>query len=122
MRKAALVVDDSSSLRQVVRMTLEGADFDVIEAVDGNDALDKIRGRSVHLVLSDLHMPRLDGLELTRMIRAMPDHRRTPVLMLTTDSQPERKQAGKAAGVTAWLSKPFQPSRLLMAVQTLCPR
>lgn len=122
MRKAALVVDDSSSLRQVVRMTLEGADFDVIEAVDGNDALDKIRGRPVHLVLSDLHMPRLDGLELTRMIRAMPDHRRTPVLMLTTDSQPERKQAGKAAGVTAWLSKPFQPSRLLMAVQTLCPR
>lgn len=122
MRKAALVVDDSPSFRQVVRLTLEGADFEVIEAVDGKDALEKLTGRAVHLVLSDLHMPQMDGLEFTRRVRAMPEHRRTPVLMLTTESLPERKQAGKAAGVTAWLSKPFQPSRLLMAAQTLCPR
>jgi two-component system, chemotaxis family, chemotaxis protein CheY len=116
MSKTILAVDDSASLRQLVSYTLRNAGFTVIEAADGQDALEKLKG-PVHLVLTDLNMPRLDGFGLTRAIRASADHRYTPVLLLTTESEPARKLEGKAAGATGWLVKPFQPEQLLATIR-----
>jgi len=116
MSKTILAVDDSASIRQLVSHTLRSAGFTVIEACDGQDALDKLNV-PVNLVLTDLNMPRLDGLSLTRAIRALPPHRYTPVLLLTTESDPARKQEGKAAGATGWLVKPFQPEQLLATIR-----
>ncbi|MES2423136.1 MAG: response regulator [Pseudomonadota bacterium] len=112
-----LAVDDSASMRQMVTFTLEGAGFQVIEAVDGLDALDKLRNRTVDLVLTDQNMPRMDGLSLTRSLRAQGQHRRTPILILTTESSDDMKQAGRAAGATGWLVKPFDPVRLIEVVR-----
>jgi two-component system, chemotaxis family, chemotaxis protein CheY len=112
-----LAVDDSASMRQMVTFTLEGAGFQVIEAVDGLDALDKLRNRTVDLVLTDQNMPRMNGLSLTRSLRAQGQHRRTPILILTTESSDDMKQAGRAAGATGWLVKPFDPVRLIEVVR-----
>ncbi len=116
MSKTILAVDDSASMRQLVSYTLRTAGFTVIEACDGQDALDKLNS-PVNLVLTDLNMPRLDGLALTRAIRASTDHRYTPILLLTTESEPARKLEGKAAGATGWLVKPFQPEQLLATIK-----
>ncbi len=116
MSKTILAVDDSASMRQLVSYTLRSAGFTVIEACDGQDALDKLDA-PVNLVLTDLNMPRLDGLALTRAIRASADHRYTPILLLTTESEPARKLEGKAAGATGWLVKPFQPEQLLATIK-----
>ena len=111
-----LVVDDSNSLRQMVAFTLKGAGYDVIEAGDGVEALEILRDRSVDLVLTDQNMPRMDGMTLVRQLRASPQFVRTPVLILTTESSDEMKQAGRAAGATGWLVKPFNPTRLIEVV------
>ena len=115
--KNILAVDDSASLRQMVRMVLRSGGYEVLEAVDGEDALSKLNGQEVHLILSDINMPRMDGLEFTRRVRAMPEYRFVPVVLLTTESHPEKKQEGKAAGATAWIVKPFNPDQLLAVVK-----
>jgi two-component system chemotaxis response regulator CheY len=111
-----MTVDDSASLRQMVAFTLERAGFEVIQARDGRDALAKLQGRDVNLFLADLNMPVMDGIELTRQLRAMPQYRFVPIVVLTTESQADRKQQGKAAGATGWIVKPFDPEKLLAVV------
>ena len=114
--KRIMTVDDSASLRQMVAFTLEGAGFEVVQAVDGRDALAKLQGRDIHLFLADLNMPNMDGIELTRQLRAMPAYKFVPIVLLTTESHPERKQQAKAAGATGWIVKPFAPDKLLAVV------
>ncbi len=116
MSKMALVVDDSTSMRQMVAFTLESAGFQVIQGADGQDALGKVNGKSVNLVVTDLNMPVMDGITLIKELRKLPNFKFTPILMLTTESQDSKKQEGKAAGATGWLVKPFNPDQLLGVV------
>lgn len=117
MAKTILIVDDSSSLRTVVKMSLTRAGFDVIEASDGRDALARLdQAAKVHLVVSDVNMPNMDGITLTRSLRALPQFAHTPIVLLTTESSPEKKAEGKAAGATGWIVKPFQQEQLLAVV------
>ena len=102
--KNIMTVDDSPSLRQMVCVVLRGADYEVIEAVDGVNALSKLSGQEVHLFLVDVNMPNMGGLEFTRQIRAMPQYKFIPIVLLTTESSAEKKLEGKAAGATAWMS------------------
>ena len=111
-----LAVDDSVSMRQMVSYTLKSAGFEVVEAVDGEDAFEKARQRHFDLVLTDQNMPRLDGIGLTRMLREHPNFKNTPILILTTESSDQMKQAGRAAGATGWLVKPFDPNRLIEVI------
>jgi two-component system, chemotaxis family, chemotaxis protein CheY len=111
-----LIVDDSTSMRQMVSFTLKEAGFDVIEGVNGKDALSRVQGKSVNLVITDLNMPEMDGITMIRQLRSKPEYKFTPILMLTTESQQERKQEGKAAGATGWIVKPFNPEQLLQVV------
>jgi two-component system chemotaxis response regulator CheY len=112
-----LAVDDSTSMRQMVAFTLKGAGYEVIEAVDGQDALDKAKGSSVSLVLTDVNMPNMDGISLIKELRKLPNYKFTPMLMLTTESAQDKKQEGKAAGATGWLVKPFNPDQLLATIK-----
>ncbi|HFD16714.1 MAG TPA: response regulator [Rhodospirillales bacterium] len=111
-----LAVDDSASMRQMVAFTLKNAGHEVIEAADGREALEIARKTPVNLVLSDVNMPNMDGIQLIRELRALPSYRFTPILMLTTESAASRKQEGKAAGATGWIVKPFNPDQLLATV------
>lgn len=111
-----LAVDDSASMRRMVAFTLTGAGYEVIEAVDGVDALEKVKECRIDLVLTDQNMPRLDGLGLTRALRDTARHKATPILILTTESGDQMKQAGRAAGATGWLVKPFDPARLIEVI------
>ena len=115
--KTVMTVDDSATIRQMVRFVLQGAGYEVVEATDGADALSKLKGQELHLFLSDINMPKMDGLELTRQLRAMPQYRFVPIVLLTTESHPEKKQEGKAAGATAWIVKPFKPDQLLAVLK-----
>lgn len=117
MAKTILAVDDSASIRQMVSFTLKSAGYEVVEAVDGQDGLDKAKSRSVNLVLTDQNMPRMDGLNLIRSLRAMPQYATTPILMLTTESSDAMKSQGRAAGATGWLVKPFDPQKLIEVVR-----
>lgn len=119
MVRKVLIVDDSASIREVVTMTLEGAGYEVIQAQDGQDALNKVDGQRVQLVISDVNMPRMDGITFVENLKALPHNRFTPVIMLTTESGEARKQAGQAAGAKAWMVKPFQPDQMLDAVSKL---
>ena len=119
MSKTILIVDDSASLRQVVHMTLKTAGYEVIEACDGKDALAKLAGQRVNLIISDVNMPNLDGIGLVRELKKDPNHKFTPVIMLTTEGQEAKKQEGQAAGAKAWVVKPFQPQQMLNAVARL---
>jgi two-component system chemotaxis response regulator CheY len=101
----------------MVAFTLKGAGYDVVEAGDGQDGLDKAKGRSFNLVLTDQNMPRLDGLSLIKSLRGLPEYKATPILMLTTESGDAMKAQGKAAGATGWLVKPFDPAKLLEVVK-----
>ena len=112
-----LAVDDSASMRQMVSFTLKNAGYDVVEAVDGQDAFEKARSRNFDLVLTDQNMPRLDGIGLTKQLRGHPNFKATPILILTTESSDEMKQAGRAAGATVWLVKPFDPSKLIEVIR-----
>lgn len=111
-----LAVDDSASMRQMVSFTLKGAGFDVVEAVDGVDALNKAKGQKFDLVISDVNMPNMDGLTLIKELRATPGFQFTPMLMLTTESSTDKKMEGKAAGATGWIVKPFNPDQLLATI------
>lgn len=119
MSKMILVVDDSASIRQVVSMTLKGAGYTTIEANDGKDALTKLVGNRVHLIISDVNMPNMDGLTLLKELKTRPDTKFTPVIMLTTESEATKKEQGRAAGAKAWVVKPFVPNQMLAAVQKL---
>ncbi len=112
-----LAVDDSASMRQMVSFTLKGAGFNVIDAVDGVDALSKVKGKSVDLVLTDVNMPRMDGITLIKELRAQPSFKFTPILMLTTESGSDKKSEGKSAGATGWIVKPFNPDQLLATIK-----
>jgi two-component system chemotaxis response regulator CheY len=112
-----LAVDDSPSMRKMVSFTLLGAGYEVVEAVDGQDAFEKAQAHTFDLVLTDQNMPRLDGLGLTRKLREQPQFEKMPILMLTTESSEAMKQAGKAAGATGWLVKPFDPVKLIDVVK-----
>jgi len=119
MAKTIMVVDDSISIRQVVGIALKQAGYDVIEGVDGKDALAKLTGQKVNLIISDVNMPNMDGISFVRELKTRPAYKFTPVLMLTTESQEDKKEQGKAAGARAWMVKPFKPEALLAAVQKL---
>ena len=112
-----LAVDDSASMRQMVSFTLKSAGYQVVEAVDGQDALEKSGTRDFDLVLTDQNMPRMDGISLTRKLRENPKFARTPILILTTESSDEMKQSGRSAGATGWLVKPFDPTKLLEVIK-----
>ena len=112
-----LAVDDSASMRQMVVMTLKAAGYDVVEAVDGAAALQLAKSKSFNLVLTDVNMPNMDGITLTRELRALPAYKFTPILTLTTESGADKKQEGKAAGATGWIVKPFNPEQLLSTVK-----
>jgi len=117
MPKTILAVDDSASIRQMVSFTLKSAGYDVVEAVDGMDGLEKAKTRSINLVLTDQNMPRMDGLTLIRTLRGLPQYKSTPILMLTTESSDAMKTQGRAAGATGWLVKPFDPQKLVEVVK-----
>ncbi len=119
MAKTVMVVDDSGSVRQVVGILLRGAGYEVIEAADGREALARLDGRKVHLIISDVNMPNLDGIALVQRVKALPAYRFTPIVMLTTETDAAKKQAGQQAGAKAWVVKPFQPAQLLAAVSKL---
>ncbi|MBI5256516.1 MAG: response regulator [Burkholderiales bacterium] len=120
MPKTIMIVDDSESVRLVVGMALKSAGYDVIEGRDGQDAVARLTGQKVHLIISDVNMPRMDGISFVKAVKQMPAYKFTPVIMLTTESQEARKREGQAAGARAWVVKPFQPEQLLGAVKKLC--
>ena len=119
MAKSVLVVDDSSSVRQVVGIALKSAGYDVIEASDGRDALSKLNGQKIHLIISDVNMPNMDGITFVKEVKKLPGYKFTPIIMLTTESQESKKLEGQAAGAKAWVVKPFKPEQMLGAVQKL---
>lgn len=115
--KRIMTIDDSPSLRQLVSLTLSAAGYEVVEAGDARDALAKLGNREFHLFLTDLNMPGIDGIELTRKLRSMAEYHFVPILLLTTESQQEKKMEGKAAGASGWIVKPFKPEDLLATVK-----
>jgi two-component system, chemotaxis family, chemotaxis protein CheY len=117
MAKVILTVDDSRSIRQMVSFTLTQAGYQVVEAVDGKDALDKLTVTSVDMVITDLNMPNVNGIELITLVRKQPKYKFIPILMLTTESQDAIKQQGKAAGATGWIVKPFNATQLVDVVK-----
>lgn len=119
MAKTILIVDDSASIRQVVGMTLKTAGYDVLEGVDGKDALTQLDGRKVHLIISDVNMPNMDGLTFLKNVKQLAAYKFTPVIMLTTEAGDAMKAEGQAAGAKAWVVKPFQPAQMLTAVSKL---
>lgn len=124
MGKLALIVDDSSSMRQMVGFTLRGAGFEVLEGGNGQEALDKLTsapGGKVDIIITDLNMPVMDGLTFIKQARLKPALKLTPILMLTTESQESRKAEGKAAGATGWIVKPFHPEQLLKVIEKVLP-
>ena len=112
-----LAVDDSSSMRQMVSFTLKDAGYEVIEAADGKQALDSAKQKRVDLVLTDVNMPVMDGIALIKELRALPNYKFTPMLMLTTESASHKKAEGKSAGATGWIVKPFNPDQLLSTIK-----
>ncbi len=120
MSKTILVVDDSASFRTVVKLALQKAGYTVVEAGDGKDALSKLTGAKVNLIVCDVNMPNMDGLAFLKEVKTMAAYKFTPVIMLTTESQESKKAEGRAAGAKAWITKPFQPSQLVDAVNRLC--
>ncbi len=119
MAKTILVVDDSASIRQVVGIALRGAGYDVIEASDGQDALSKMTGQKISLIISDVNMPNMDGITFLKNVKAHASYKFTPVIMLTTEAGQDKMAEGKAAGAKAWVVKPFQPPQMLDAVAKL---
>jgi two-component system chemotaxis response regulator CheY len=117
MSKVILTADDSASVRQMVGFTLKGAGYQVVEASDGQDALAKAKANGVHMVVTDLNMPNMNGIELIKALRAEPKYKFIPIVMLTTESQDTKKQEGKSAGATGWIVKPFKPDQLLAVVK-----
>ena len=115
--KKIMTVDDSATIRQMVALTLRDAGYEVVEAVDGCDALERLAQTPVDMLITDLNMPNLDGVGLIRAVRQQPANRFIPIIMLTTESHDSKKQEGKAAGASGWIVKPFKPEQLLGVVR-----
>jgi two-component system, chemotaxis family, chemotaxis protein CheY len=120
MAQTVLVIDDSTSIRLLERVALERAGYTVVEAVDGEDAIDKLDGRSLSAIVCDIAMPRMDGLSFLRYLRMHPRYKSTPLMLLTTESRPQVREAARTQGAQAFLSKPCAPDVLVSAVQRLC--
>lgn len=120
MSKTVMIVDDSGSFRTVVKLALQKAGYETVEAIDGKDAVAKLDGRKLNLIVCDVNMPNMDGLSFLRHLKTTGSYKFTPVIMLTTESQDAKKAEGRAAGARAWITKPFQPSQLVDAVNRLC--
>ena len=118
-QKLIMVIDDSVSLREVVGISLRDAGYEVIEACDGKDALTKLNGRKVQLMICDVNMPVMDGISFVKEVKQLPRHRFVPIIMLTTESRESRKVEGQVAGAKAWVVKPFRPEQMLRAVSKL---
>jgi len=116
-----LVVDDAMTMRQMVSFTLKQGGYETVEAVDGQDALNKLQTLVVDLIITDLNMPNMDGITLIQNVRKLPAMKSKPILMLTTEGQPAKKEQGKAAGATGWIVKPFDPAKLLQTVSRVLP-
>jgi two-component system chemotaxis response regulator CheY len=117
MAHTLLIVDDSASMRQMVSFTLKDAGYDIIAATNGKDALTKLDGAKISMVITDLNMPEMDGIELIKQLRGKAGFKFTPIVMLTTESQDSKKMAGKQAGASGWIVKPFKPDQLLDTVK-----
>jgi len=117
MTHTLMTVDDSASVRQMVSFTLKRAGYEVVEAVDGKDGLSKLAGAKVNMIITDLNMPNMDGIEMIRNVRAMAQYKFIPIILLTTESQNDKKKEGKKAGATGWIIKPFKPEQLLAVVK-----
>lgn len=117
MPKTVMIVDDAVSIRGLASMTLENSGYKVIEAHDGKDALDKISREKINMVITDLNMPEMDGIELIKRMKADSRHKFIPVVILTKETEPELRQQGQAAGAKAWITKPFKPKTILSVVQ-----
>jgi len=117
MGKLIMTVDDSASVRQMVSFTLKQNGYDVLEAVDGKDGLQKLAGAKVDMIITDLNMPNLDGIGLIKGARAIPACKFIPIVMLTTESQDSKKAEGKSAGATGWIVKPFKPEQLIAVIK-----
>lgn len=117
--KRILTVDDSASVRQMVSFTLRKADYEVVEAVDGKDGLAKVSSGKFDLIITDLNMPNVDGIQMIAAVRKLPGYSFIPILMLTTESQAEKKDAGRKAGATGWIVKPFNADQLIAVLQKL---
>ncbi len=118
MSKRIMIVDDSSSFRQLMRITLKEAGYEIVEAINGTDALDKLKD-GIDMVITDLNMPYMDGIALIKELRKLSPFKFTPVIMLTTVSQGSRKEEGRQAGATAWITKPFKPEQLLIVIKRI---
>ena len=116
MSKKILIVDDSESIREVVSFTLENEGYNIVSAIDGKDALKHLDGQSIDLVITDLHMPNMNGIELIKEIRNIDNYKHVPILFLTTESQAAKKTEAKEAGATGWIIKPFVPAKLIAAI------
>ena len=114
-----MAVDDSASVRQMVSFTLEGAGYETVTAVDGADALARLNAAPVDLIVTDLNMPNVNGIELIRRVRALPGFKFTPIVLLTTESEEAKKSEGRTAGATGWITKPFRQDQLLAVVKKL---
>ncbi|CAK0754180.1 two-component system, chemotaxis family, chemotaxis protein CheY [Gammaproteobacteria bacterium] len=119
MSKTILIVDDSASIRQVSSISLKGAGYEVLEAGDGKAGLGKLDGRKVHLIITDINMPVMDGITFIKEVKKLPAYRFTPIMVLTTESEENKKAQGREAGAKAWVIKPFQPAQILEAVAKL---
>lgn len=119
--KTIITVDDASTIRKMVGFTLKSAGHNVLEAADGADAFEALKQRSVDLVITDVNMPNMNGIELTRKLRALPNFRSVPIILLTTETDPAKKNEGRAAGATGWIVKPFSQDQLLAVVAKVLP-
>lgn len=117
MGKTVLIVDDSASMRQLVSFTLRDAGYDVIDAVNGKDAMNRLNGTRIDIIITDLNMPEMDGIEFIKQMRNKPGYKFTPIVMLTTESQESKKQEGRQAGASGWIVKPFTPEQLIDVVK-----
>lgn len=116
MQKTIMIVDDSESLRQVVNIALSGAGYKVLEAKDGVDGLAKLDGSKVHLIISDVNMPNMNGIDFVKEVKTLAKYRFTPIIMLTTENQEYLMEESRKAGAKAWMVKPFKPAEMLQAV------
>ena len=113
MNRTVLIVDDSASMRQIVRLTLENVGFTIVEGSNGQEGLDQLRTHRVQAIISDVNMPVMDGISLVRLVRGLADYRALPILLMTTASDAARKNQGRVAGASGWIVKPFSPAQLL---------
>ena len=121
MNKRILTIDDSKTMRDMLMLTLAEAGFDVLQAVDGQDGLDVLVNERVDVVITDINMPRMDGYEVIRQLRKNPSHKTTPILVLTTESEADKRNLAREAGATGWMVKPFDPDRLVETVRKVAP-